>query len=114
MAGKNIVAATKVLEARLTALESRLRTLESGDSEIAKAEAAAAEIREQKAREESKEEIIVSSDKGKGKGKAIDVAEEPEKLEKDDVLEMNETKVKAEIKDCSEILEDLKVKVGFM
>lgn len=108
MAENNMVAATKVLETRLTALELRSKTLESGDAEVAKVEAAAAELREEKARAESNEE----ASNGKGKGKASQVAEEPEKLEKDDVLEMNAAKVKAEIKDCSEILGDLREKVS--
>ncbi|CEH16453.1 Cell cycle-regulated histone H1-binding protein [Ceraceosorus bombacis] len=114
-AKKYVEGALHALEKRKESLEFREKVLSQGDEKL-KAEAAAALVREEKAREESnraareRDEMQSGQDAG-GKGKGKDTAVKDVPFERDDVAEMGEEKVKSELKDVEEMLQELQAKL---
>ncbi|CAO1619142.1 unnamed protein product [Parajaminaea phylloscopi] len=125
-ASKHVESAANALRQRLAALESREQVLKqaggsAGDAE-ARAQAAAAEVREEKATLESAGPASsgggtdgdAAESKGKGKGKASipeAVEEEQGPAERDDVADMDDVRVERELKDVREMVAELDAKI---
>lgn len=109
-----VQSAANTLRARLDALQRRREILQRGGSEEARSQAAAAQLREEKAKEESAAEAGegegAAAAKGKGKGKEA-VTSEGVPAERDDVAEMDEPRVERELKDVEEMIADLDAKL---
>ena len=119
-AEKYVAGACTTLKKRLECLEARDRVLqkerESGETGLAKAEAAASEIRTEKAEQESekrlKEEGIIHGSGGNGSlAGQKERTMEKESFEKDDVIAMDWEQVEKEQKDVGEMIQELKLKL---
>lgn len=114
-AEKYVQGAKNTLAKRVEALEVRLDLLrreKQGEEDLAKAQQAAAELRTEKALIESEKRLreeAGAKPNGKGKGKA---EEDAKRVEKDDVLRMDEDLVNKELKDVKEMMNELELKVS--
>lgn len=116
-AEKYVQGAKNTLVKRVEALEARLGLLQrgkQGDEELAKAQEAAAELRTEKAVAESEERLREDGAvRTNGKGKAR-LDDEAQRVEKDDVLRMDEDLVNKELKDVKEMMNELDLKVSVL
>lgn len=120
LAEKYVTAACTTLEKRLESLKARQRVLEkerqTEQEGFAKAEAAANEVRMEKAEIESTERLveegIISQDDQKLKGKEEEKQPSTKEIfEKDDVAGMHWEQVEKEQKDILEMIQELRLKL---
>jgi hypothetical protein len=114
-AEKYVMGACRTLEKRVDALLARQRVLkkdkEIGEADLAAAEAAASDLRTEKAEIESVKRLQEEGVLVGGKDKAVEEEAKEAIFEKDDVAAMDSEQVDKEHKDILGLLQDLRLKM---